>query len=129
MKTAATGMRDPANWIVAFSLLVIAVNGFIFRGHELDDALIYARYIQNLISGNGFVYNAGEAVNGLTSPLFAYLSLELHPPDYILAREPPRFYERAVTRLRNERPGDLLEVASFDIPDFKLYRYLPQNGD
>ncbi len=67
--------RDPANWIVAFSAAVIAVNGYLFRGHELDDALIYARYIQNLISGNGLVYNSGEAVNGLTSPLFAYLSM------------------------------------------------------
>ena len=75
MNTTPSQLRDPANWIVGFSVAVIAVNGYLFRGHELDDALIYARYIQNLISGNGFVYNAGEAVNGLTSPLFAYLSL------------------------------------------------------
>ena len=75
MKTTRAESLDPANWIVGFSVLAIAVNGYIFRGHELDDGLIYARYIQNLIEGNGFVYNPGEAVNGLTSPLFAYLSL------------------------------------------------------
>lgn len=63
------------NWIVGLSVLIVGVNGIVFRGHELDDGLIYARYIQNLISGNGLVYNAGEYVNGLTSPLFAWLSL------------------------------------------------------
>lgn len=64
-----------SNWIVGLSVLIVGVNGIVFRGHELDDGLIYARYIQNLISGNGLVYNAGEYVNGLTSPLFAWLSL------------------------------------------------------
>ena len=68
-------LDDAANWIVGLSVLVVGVNGVIFRGHELDDGLIYARYIQNLISGNGLVYNAGEYVNGLTSPLFAWMSL------------------------------------------------------
>ena len=68
-------LREPGNWIVVLSMLLIGINGIIFRGHELDDGLIYARYIQNLISGNGFVYNPGEYVNGLTSPLFAYLSV------------------------------------------------------
>ena len=64
-----------SNWIVGLAVLIVGVNGIVFRGHELDDGLIYARYIQNLISGNGLVYNAGEYVNGLTSPLFAWLSL------------------------------------------------------
>ena len=75
MNFSAIKPRDPANWIVGFSVLIVGVNGVVFRGHELDDGLIYARYIQNLISGNGLVYNAGEYVNGLTSPLFAWLSL------------------------------------------------------
>ena len=74
--------RDPSTWIVGISILIVGVNGYIFRGHELDDGLIYARYIQNLISGNGFVYNQGEFVNGLTSPLFAYLAVT---PSYLLA--------------------------------------------
>jgi arabinofuranosyltransferase len=39
----------------------------------LDDALIYARYVQNALSGHGLVFNAGERVNALTSPLMAYL--------------------------------------------------------
>ncbi len=75
MKITRAELRDPANWVLGFSVATIAFNGYAFRGHELDDGLIYARYIQNLIEGNGFVYNVGEALNGLTSPLFAYLSL------------------------------------------------------
>lgn len=75
MNLASINPREPANWIVGLSVLIVGVNGVIFRGHELDDGLIYARYIQNLISGNGLVYNTGEYVNGLTSPLFAWLSL------------------------------------------------------
>ncbi len=75
MDIVSINPREPANWIVGLAVLVVGVNGVIFRRHELDDSLIYARYIQNLISGNGLVYNVGEYVNGLTSPLFAWLSL------------------------------------------------------
>ena len=75
MNLNSINLRDPANWIVGLSVLIVGIKGIVFRGHELDDGLIYARYIQNLISGNGLVYNTGEYVNGLTSPLFAWLSL------------------------------------------------------
>lgn len=34
-----------------------------------DDALITLRYAQNLLAGNGWIYNLGEAVNATTSPL------------------------------------------------------------
>jgi len=68
-------LRDPSAWIVGVSALIVGASGYALRGHELDDGLIYARYIQNLISGNGFVYNQGEFINGLTSPLFAYLAV------------------------------------------------------
>lgn len=47
------------------------------RGMELDDALIYLRYIENAIAGRGLVYNDGVYFNGLTSPLFSYLVLVL----------------------------------------------------
>lgn len=46
--------------------------------YTLDDALIYYRYIDNAISGNGLVYNSGEYFNGLTSPLFTYLSVAVN---------------------------------------------------
>lgn len=41
----------------------------------LDDALIYARYVQNALDGQGLVFNAGERINALTSPLLGVLLL------------------------------------------------------
>ena len=38
-----------------------------------DDALITFRYAENLIDGNGFVYNIGEKVLGTTTPLFTFI--------------------------------------------------------
>ena len=45
------------------------------RHFQMDDALIYFRYLENLTQGNGLVYNIGEQVNGLTSPFYTYLSI------------------------------------------------------
>lgn len=63
--------------VLRFSLLSILVAALTYLGRhtEIDDALIYARYIQNALVGKGLVFNAGEHVNALTSPLFAYLLL------------------------------------------------------
>ncbi len=41
--------------------------------HTAEDAYITFRYARNLLSGNGFVYNAGERVLGTTTPLFALM--------------------------------------------------------
>jgi len=43
------------------------------RNYQLDDSLIYLRYIRNLFDGFGLTYNAGDYFNGLTSPLYSYL--------------------------------------------------------
>lgn len=43
------------------------------RHFQLDDALIYLRYLRNFFDGNGLVYNVGDRFNGLTSPLYSYL--------------------------------------------------------
>ncbi|MGB2896892.1 MAG: hypothetical protein WBB65_12095 [Anaerolineales bacterium] len=39
----------------------------------VDDAFITFRYAQNLVAGNGLVYNPGELVLGTTTPLYAVL--------------------------------------------------------
>src|SRR3989337_1683613 len=39
----------------------------------IDDAYITFRYAQNLIAGEGLVYNPGEAVLGTTTPVYAVL--------------------------------------------------------
>ncbi|HRC70712.1 MAG TPA: hypothetical protein PLS42_13790 [Candidatus Competibacter denitrificans] len=43
------------------------------RHYQLDDALIYLRYVRNFLNGEGLVYNEGVYFNGLTSPLYSYL--------------------------------------------------------
>src|SRR5690554_6720800 len=56
-------------------LLGIAVFTWLSRNHQVDDALIYLRYVRNVIEGNGLTYNPGEKFNGLTSPLHTYLMI------------------------------------------------------
>ncbi len=38
-----------------------------------DDAYITYRYVRNIVTGQGFVYNAGERVLGTTTPLYTLL--------------------------------------------------------
>lgn len=47
------------------------------RGGLFDDALIYSRYVDNALAGRGLVFNPGERVNAMTSPLYSYLLLAL----------------------------------------------------
>ena len=111
MKSHSTILYIQKNWLLIISLSIIGINGFIFRGHELDDALIYARYIQNLISGNGLVYNTGEYVNGLTSPLFAYLSIT---PAWVM--NDARQGTMLVSVLGFGMPGQLMTFGLYLIP-------------
>jgi len=57
--------------------LLGGILAYLNRNVHVDDALIYYRYIENFISGNGLVYNIGERFNALTSPLYIYLSILL----------------------------------------------------
>ncbi len=66
--------RDPAIRL-AFVAVLVGVLGYLSRHALIDDALIYARYIANALHGQGLVFNAGEHVNALTSPLYSYLVL------------------------------------------------------
>lgn len=59
------------------TLCIVLCFMYVFRNYILDDGLIYARYVENALHGNGLVFNAGESVNALTSPLFTYLLLFL----------------------------------------------------
>lgn len=62
---------------IQFAVLILAggILSYFNRNIHVDDALIYYRYIENFISGNGLVYNIGERFNGLTSPLYVYTSI------------------------------------------------------
>jgi hypothetical protein len=56
-------------------ILIVLYFGYVWRGYQLDDALIYLRYIKNVHEGHGLVYNPGERFNGLTSPFFTFVVL------------------------------------------------------
>ena len=55
-------------------LIIIALVARLLPGpRTIDDAYITFRYAQNLLAGNGLVYNPGEAVLGTTTPVYALL--------------------------------------------------------
>jgi arabinofuranosyltransferase len=56
-------------------ILLALYFGYVWREYQLDDALIYLRYIKNFQEGHGLVYNPGERFNGLTSPFFTFIIL------------------------------------------------------
>lgn len=57
------------------AVLSVIYFSYLNKNHQLDDALIYLRYIKHFSEGYGLVYNKGERFNGLTSPLFTYIML------------------------------------------------------
>ncbi|SNS78404.1 hypothetical protein SAMN05421770_102314 [Granulicella rosea] len=62
------------------AIVVCAVFGMLTyagRHFRLDDAYIYARYIDHALAGRGLVFNDGEQVNALTSILDTWLQLAI----------------------------------------------------
>lgn len=58
------------------ALVAVRVMGFqVFPFY--DDAYISMRYAENLLEGNGFVFNPGEWVQGITTPLYGLLLVPL----------------------------------------------------
>lgn len=62
----------PAAVLTGLPFLIIVVLTF---NNSPDDALITARYARNVLSGLGPVYNAGERVEGFSSPLHLLLTV------------------------------------------------------
>jgi len=62
-------------WLAGLAaiLLVGAAAAWTSRDLRVDDALITYRYARNIVSGEGWVYNAGEPHNTATSPLYTAL--------------------------------------------------------
>lgn len=65
--------------LTAINIVLVIILGaivtYLNKGFRVDDALIYYRYIENFINGDGLVYNIGEKFNALTSPLYIYISI------------------------------------------------------
>jgi arabinofuranosyltransferase len=60
-------------WILASSLLVLGIFVLINLDHTVDDAFIGFRYAENLVRGQGLVFNPGERVEGYTNFLWVIL--------------------------------------------------------
>lgn len=60
---------------ISISFLLAICGAYWNRHFQLDDALIYYRYVENMLNGYGLVYNIGELHNALTSPFYTYLLL------------------------------------------------------
>lgn len=58
-------------------LLVVAVTVCFFFTFTAEDAYITYRYAENLVTTGSLVYNVGEPINAMTSPLHAWLSAAL----------------------------------------------------
>ena len=48
--------------VFTVSLAVLLVMAYRFFDHTVDDAFISFRYVDNLVSGHGLVFNPGERV-------------------------------------------------------------------
>lgn len=66
----ANRTRQLADWWI-LSAIAVAICVVTWRVRETypDDALIVLRYVRNILGGDGWTYNIGQAVNATTSPL------------------------------------------------------------
>jgi arabinofuranosyltransferase len=63
------------SWLVTVALVgVFLVELILFFGFTADDAFIVARYAENLVRLGELVFNAGERISALTSPMHAFIN-------------------------------------------------------
>jgi arabinofuranosyltransferase len=65
-------------WLFVPIAAAFVFGAAIFRGHHADDALIGCRYGENLVEMGQLIYNAGEYVSSLTSPLLGLVYAGLY---------------------------------------------------
>jgi hypothetical protein len=58
-------------------LILIAISAVFYFNFTAEDAYITYRYSENWVNAGSLVYNAGEPINAMTSPLHAILSAAL----------------------------------------------------
>lgn len=70
-------MKKLKNWLPVLIFLLAVVARLIPGARTIDDSFITYRYARNILAGDGFVYNPGEAVLGTTTPLYTLLMVVL----------------------------------------------------
>jgi hypothetical protein len=76
-------MQSRAGFRSLHPLLLLFAAGYVgllllYASFTAEDAYIVYRYAENLVRGEGLVFNAGEPINALTSPLHALLCAGLY---------------------------------------------------
>lgn len=69
---AVMPLRWRSLWPILIALVAVLAR-IIPTPRTIDDAFITFRYARNLLSGTGFVFNAGQHVLGTTTPLYTLL--------------------------------------------------------
>jgi hypothetical protein len=70
-------MKNLNKWLPVLIFLLALGARLIPGARTIDDSFITYRYARNILAGDGFVYNAGEAVMGTTTPLYTLLMVAL----------------------------------------------------
>ncbi|MEL6715806.1 MAG: hypothetical protein AAFP86_18640, partial [Planctomycetota bacterium] len=76
-RTAALGARELALWLGLGALLRVVLAALVTGGVLVDDAYITLRYALNGAEHGALVYNLGEHVFGVTSPLWGFATTGL----------------------------------------------------
>lgn len=74
---ASRGTKAPHPLLIAAAALVFVALCALYWPFAADDAFIVGRYARNAAAGHGLVYNIGEQVSALTSPLHALIEAAL----------------------------------------------------
>jgi hypothetical protein len=69
--------RSVSFFVLLAILLIVAGSGIVFFNFTAEDAYITYRYAENLVDTGALVYNLGEPINAMTSPMHAALSSAL----------------------------------------------------
>ena len=70
-------MKKLKIWLPVLIFLLAVGAKLIPGARTIDDSFITYRYARNILAGDGFVYNPGEAVMGTTTPLYTLLMVAL----------------------------------------------------
>jgi hypothetical protein len=70
-------MKKIYSYLPLSILIIISISGIFYFKFTAEDAYITYRYSENWINTGSLVYNEGEPINAMTSPVHAILSAAL----------------------------------------------------
>lgn len=70
-------MRKFYSYLPLFILIIVSIGTLFFFNFTAEDAYITYRYAENFVNTGSLVYNQGEPINAMTSPVHAILSAAL----------------------------------------------------